>query len=197
VLQTIPGIRHLHLAADLISPDFFHQELPKNLSQVLFGCATQNPIIFDGRRAVEELWQIGRACAKPNSAYGRDTKRYSLNRPDPSQPSTRGCFSNQLASLHQTFMHPSEEPPVQYEHEYLGRLQDELCRLDPALEPQGQAFDWENAFAYDVPSSAETTSPVGLEIWLIEQTGKNGFLRDIQLQSSEAEHVVQSLCWRY
>lgn len=94
-------------------------------------------------------------------------------------------------------MHQSEDPPSQYEHEYLGRLQDEICRLDSVVEPQGQAVDWENAFAYNVPSSAEMTSPVGLESWLVEQTGENGILRDIQLHSSEAEHVVQSLCWRY
>lgn len=93
-------------------------------------------------------------------------------------------------------MHPADFPPLQYEHNYLDKLQDELCHLDPAIEPQGQPFDWENAFAYDVQGAVGTISPVGLESWLIEETSENGSLQDIQLHSSEVEHVVQSLCWK-
>jgi hypothetical protein len=185
----------MHLAADLISPDFFNQDLPAGLSQVLFGCETQGPIIFDGRAAVEKLWETARACAKANSAYGSEPPRSSSNLV-PSLPVSDGSLSSQLESLHRHLMHESEHPPLQFEHEYLGRVQDELSRLDSSLEPHGQPFDWENTFAYDLHRKVETLSTVGLENWLVEETGANGILRDIQLRGPEAEHIAQSFCWK-
>lgn len=195
-LQTVPGIRHLHLCADAISPSFFAQELPPSLVQVLFGCMTRKPVVFEGRAAVEKLWQVGREQAKSNSAYTQAERQRSRDRASPPEEEWAISVSTELASLHQRFRHPSERPPLQFEHEYLDRVREELCHSYTNVEPYGQASDWENAFAYDVRDTAGDVPSVGLESWLIEETGDNGLLEQIVLQGSEVEHVAESLCWR-
>lgn len=193
--QTVPGIRHLHLGVDAISPNFFAQELPPSLDQVLFGCMTRKPVVFEGRKAVEKLWEIGRHCAKPNSAYAQAESRQSRDRASSSDEEWAISVSTELADLHQRFRHPADRPPVQFEHDYLDRIREELCQSLIA-EPRGQASDWESAFAYDVQDTTGRVPSVGLESWLIQETSENGLMEEITLRGSEVEDVAESLCWR-
>lgn len=156
---------------------------------------TRKPIVFQGRTAVEKLWQIGRDFAKSNSAYAHAERRRSRDRVSPSEDDWEISVSAELASLHRRFRHPSERPPLQFEHEYLDHLREELCTRNPHLEPRGQASDWESAFAYDVQDIGSMPS-VGLESWLIEETSENGLLKGHTLADSEVQYVAESLCWR-
>jgi hypothetical protein len=183
------------LCADAISPAFFAQELPAGLDQVLFGCMTRKPIVFQGRTAVKKLWQIGREFAKSNSAYAHAERRRSRDRLSPSEEDWEISVSAELASLHRRFRHPSERPPLQFEHEYLDNVREELCMRYPSVETRGQASNWEAGFAYDVQDTGNMPS-VGLESWLIEETSANGLLEEFTLRGPEVEYVAESLCWR-
>ncbi|KAJ9104018.1 hypothetical protein QFC19_004152 [Naganishia cerealis] len=198
ILEVIPGIRRLFLAADLVSPAFFDQELPKHLSEILFGCSTRKPVVFSGRKSVETLWEIGRTFAKSNSAYMEKFPAMDT-RTDQRDTSAITCdisSSGALASLHQRYRYPGEYPPLDFEHNYILKLHEELAKNRSAYEPYMQPFDWENAFAYEVSNPNGRMSPVGLESWLAEETGETGSLRDFAVQESEIIKAVQALCWR-
>ena len=156
---------------------------------------TRKPVVFEGRAAVKKLWEIARYSAKPNSAYAQAEHRPSRDQASPIQQDWAISVSTELAGLHRRLRHPADRPPLQFEHDYLDRVREELCQSLIA-EPSGQASDWESAFAYDVRDTSGRVPRVGLERWLIEETRENGLLEEIVLRGADVEEVAESLCWR-
>ncbi|KAJ9124306.1 hypothetical protein QFC22_001106 [Naganishia vaughanmartiniae] len=198
VLEIIPEIRHLYLAADLISPEFFNNQLPKHLQEILLGCSTRKPVVFSGREAVEAFWKIGRTFANSNSAYMERTNTMDVRR-YPAYSSDDNCnvtSSGGFAALHQRYRYDQDYPPLTFEYNYTQKLTDAIAKDRSSYELKVQPFDWENAFAYDVGATEGQISPVGLECWLVEEMRETGSLRGIAMPDSEISRVVQALCWR-
>ncbi|KAJ9126725.1 hypothetical protein QFC24_001756 [Naganishia onofrii] len=196
--EVIPEIRRLYLAADLISPGFFDNQLPKHLSEILLGCSTRKPVVFSGREAVEAFWEAGRTFAKSNSAYmdmvnSTDSRQYPAHSPD---EACSVASSGGLAALHQRYRYAEDYPPVAYEFDYTQKLTNAIAKDRLIYEQQVQPFDWENAFAYDVSDTEGRIPPVGLECWLVQEMRETGSLSRIAVQDSEICRVVQALCWR-
>ncbi|KAJ9106376.1 hypothetical protein QFC21_001522 [Naganishia friedmannii] len=198
ILEVIPQIRRLYLAADLISPGFFDNQLPKHLSEILLGCSTRKPVVFSGREAVEAFWEIGHTFAKSNSAYMNRLNITGM-RQVPADLVDETCnvaTSGGLAALHQRYRYAQDYPSLAYEIDYTQKLSEAIAKDRSAYEAQMQPFDWENAFAYDVSDTEGRIPPVGLECWLIQEMRETGSLREIAVQDSEINRVVQALCWR-
>lgn len=129
-------LRHLQCQIDLLSPAFFDRDPPPSLTSLLLALNSETPVLFQGRRAIHELWSVARASqCLPTSSGTASHKRKRDQTDEAELPSSTDSTRNGQGSRTIASAATAEPPPV-----------DQMQRLESVLYLAHRELEYASMF---------------------------------------------------
>jgi hypothetical protein len=158
----MPALKHLSLQADLLSLTFFEGERPEKLQSVLFGLASRPVVLFEGKAALDKLWEEGRA----ENIYLAARKVFST------ETSVFGTLTHSM-NVHSPLMHIN--PPS---GSFLQQSSTSSMQMARPTDISGRQL---------TGTTSSNIPQLGLESWLCREFSRpNSGLSQVAIQGSAA-----------